>query len=123
MNYHNGYQFRCKVSNPVGTVYSEAATLTAMAAPAVTAQPQSRSAQRGETVSFTVKASGRELSYQWYYRKTPDGSWIRCGSEGATSRTLSVEVKSYHNGYQFRCRITNPVGKVYTDEVTLSVVS
>ena len=116
----NGYQYRCKVSNADGYSYTKNATLTVSKKPVVTEQPADAVALAGETVKFTVKADGA-TSYQWYYRKTADGSWNK--SSGATGASLSVEVKSYRDGYQYRCKLTNANGYVYSEAATLSLLS
>ncbi len=55
--------------------------------PTITTQPSSVTKSAGETAKFTVKASGA-TKYQWYYRKTSDGEWKKCGMSRATSATL-----------------------------------
>ncbi|MBR0355083.1 MAG: hypothetical protein IJK35_06900 [Oscillospiraceae bacterium] len=116
--YRSGYQYRCRVSNAAGAVYSEAATLTVAEKPKITAQPASRSVAAGKTVSFTVKAEGAE-SYQWYFRTSSTGAWTRCSN--GTAPTLTVEAKLYRSGYQYRCKVTNASGSVYSSTATLTV--
>ena len=118
----NGYQFRCKVTNPVGTAYSDAATLTVMAKPKFTAQPNDVHTAPGQTASFTVTASGEDLSYQWYFMSPSNYSWRKCSDESATTNTLNVAVKSYHDGYSFYCKVSNPAGSVNSREVELYLV-
>ena len=119
--YRDGYQYRCRVSNAAGYKYSSAATLTVLTRPAITTQPASRTAAAGTTVKFTVKASGGDLSYQWYYRTSPTGAWTKCTGAGAATATLSVEAKSYRSGYQYRCRVSNAAGYKYSSAATLTV--
>ncbi|MBR5343541.1 MAG: leucine-rich repeat protein [Oscillospiraceae bacterium] len=116
----NGYQYRCKVSNAAGYRYSSAATLTVMDKPSVTTQPKSLTAYVGTTAKFTVKASGAE-SYQWYYRTSSAGSWTKTSLTGNRTATLSVKATSGRNEYQYRCKITNAAGYVYTSAATLNV--
>lgn len=115
----NGYQYRCKVSNGYGTVYSSAATMTVRSAPSITSQPKSVSAAEGSSATFTVAATGGSLSYQWQFKK-PDGSWQNCSS--GTSKTLTVEAKGYRDGYRYRCKVSNSLGTVYSNSVKLTVV-
>ncbi|MGA2345426.1 MAG: hypothetical protein ABSF93_05435, partial [Candidatus Sulfotelmatobacter sp.] len=62
----NGSQFEVTVSNPGGSVPSNAATLSVNSKPLVTMQPASRSVTVGATATFTVVAAGTApLSYQW----------------------------------------------------------
>ncbi|MBR5343547.1 MAG: immunoglobulin domain-containing protein [Oscillospiraceae bacterium] len=118
--YRNGYQYRCRVSNPGGYKYSSAATLTVLTKPTITTQPTDQSGSAGTTVNFTVKADGAE-TYQWYYRTSSTGTWKKCTGTGAATATLTVEAKSYRNGYQYRCKVSNAVGYKYSSIVTLTV--
>src|SRR5213078_3680465 len=65
----NGATFDVVVSNSVGTVTSNAATLTVNAAavgPTITTQPVSQTVTAGQTATFTVVAAGTApLNYQW----------------------------------------------------------
>ena len=119
--YRDGYQYRCRVSNAAGYKYSSAATLTVVAKPTITTQPSSRTVSAGTTVKFTVKATGGNLKYQWYYRTSSTGSWQKCTGTGATTATLTVEAKSFRSGYQYRCRVSNAAGYKYSSTVTLTV--
>ncbi len=123
-SYRSGYQYRCKVSNAMGYKYSTAATLTVTAPvkPTISTQPKSQSAAVGSTVQFSVTAAGGGLSYQWYYRTGSDGEWKQSTGTGATTRTLSVEAKSYRDGYQYRCKVSNTAGYKYSSAATLTVV-
>ena len=72
------------------------------------------------TAKFTVKASNA-TSYQWYYRTSSSGSWQKTSLTGATTATLSVKAKSSRSGYQYRCKVSNSYGYVYSNTVTLKV--
>ena len=113
----NGYQYRCAVTNAVGTTYSNAATLSVT--PGVTAQPLSYTASEGATVKFTVEALGA-TSYQWQYRTSASGSWKNSGSTGNTTATLSVGATTARSGFQFRCKLKNSAGTVYSETATLT---
>ena len=117
-SYRNGYQYRCKVTNAAGAVYSDAATLTVLSKPTITAQPQDQTAAAGETVQFTVAAEGA-VSYQWQFKKPTDETWSNCSN--GTGATLSVEAKAYRNGYRYRCRVTNAAGTTVSEAATLTV--
>ncbi len=117
--YRNGYQYRCKVSNAVGSVTSASAALKIL--PVIDRQPEDVTAALGETAVFTVKASGLSLSYQWQFRKSETDAWTKCSGDSAATASLSVEARSYRSGYQYRCRITDTNGTVYTKAATLTV--
>ena len=117
----NGYQYRCAVKNAYGTTYTNTVSLTVMNKPTISTQPGSVTTALGNTAKFTVKASGDSLSYQWYFRKTSSDSWSACSTGGAKTSTLTVTAEAYRTGYQYRCKVSNPVGYVYTNAVTLTV--
>ena len=121
-SYRDGYRYRCAVSNAAGSVNSAAAVLSVAAAPAITKQPAAASAAIGETAVFTVQASGDGLSYQWQFRKNDTDSWTKCSGDSAVTASLSVEVKSYRNGYQYRCKVSNSVGSVTSEAAVLKAL-
>ena len=88
---------------------------------ATTAQPKSVSAAIGELVTFEVTALNAD-SYQWYYRISPKAEWTLIETD-ATSPVYSLTVEAGFNGYQYRCMLANKTEQVFTDEVTLTVVS
>ena len=118
----SGMKFRCKVTNAIGTVYSDAATLTVLRAPSITNQPKGVTTAPGLTVSFSVKASGDQLSYQWQFRPTSADGWSNCSASSARTEYFTVTAESYRNGYQYRCKVSNSVGTVISDIVTLTVI-
>ena len=114
----NGTQFTVLVSNTVGSVTSNAATLTVNAAPvapAITTQPTSQTVTAGQTATFNVAATGTApLSYQW--RKS--GVMI----SGATSATYTTPATtSSDSGAQFTVLVTNTAGNVTSSAATLTV--
>ncbi|MEN9573867.1 MAG: hypothetical protein RL514_1722 [Verrucomicrobiota bacterium] len=83
------------VSNFVGTATSSSATLTVVSqvAPSITAQPVSQTVFVGQTVSFTVTATGTApLAYQW--RK--DGTNLT-GATGATFALTGIQTNQAGN--------------------------
>ncbi len=119
---HDGYAYRCRVSAGAETQYSSAATLTVLAPLAVTKQPESVECVSGETAVFVVAASGGKgkISFQWYVRKTADGSWEAIS--GAAYESYSLTAKERHDGYQYRCKVSAGAEILYSDTVTLSVL-
>ena len=118
----NGYQYRCVITNASGTaVTSEAATLHVKTPLAITGQPADCTAAVGETVKFTVKATGDGLTYQWQF--SADGTtWKNSTMTGYKTATMSVPVTKARNGYQYRCVITDASGATVTsDAATLTV--
>ena len=124
----SGMKFRCKVSNANGTVTSNSATLTVTSdsKPTITTQPSSKTAAAGTTVTFTVGASGANLSYQWQYYNSSSGTWSNLTNSaytGLTSATMGVQATAGRDGLKYRCKVTNAAGSVYSDPATLTVVT
>lgn len=120
---HNGYQYRCKVTNSFGTAYSNIVTLTVISTykPTITTQPTNQKVNEGSKATFKVVATGAD-DYQWFYRKTSTSAWTAVSNNG-TSATYTLTTEARHNGYQYRCLVKNSAGGVYSKIVTLTVVS
>jgi hypothetical protein len=59
------------------------------------------------------------VSYQWQYKK-PGGSWTSVSKNGKAA-TYTLTAQERHNGYQYRCKVTNEVGATISSYVTLTV--
>ncbi len=89
--------------------------------PKITSNPSSKTASAGTTVTFTVGASGSNLSYQWQYRTGSSGSWENSPADGNKTKTLSIPATSWRNGYEYRCKVSNSSGTVYSNSASLTV--
>jgi hypothetical protein len=107
--------YAARVQNEVGMVLSDSAVLTVLMPPAIVAQPQSRIATNGATVTFTVGAIGTEpLGYQWYFGGTP-----LIGNTGTTLTLASVGLAQQGLYWAF---VTNGLGSTASAPATLTVV-
>ena len=95
--------------------------------PRITAHPQQlMDAVPGETLAFTIQASGTELlNYQWEI-KTRDGSggWQSCDVErftGANSSTLTIPSVQKSDEGIYRCIVSNSVGSQTSEPVNLNI--
>ena len=121
---HNGYQFRCVVSDGnSNSTESNAATLTIL--PKITSQPEDTTATAGSDITLKVSATGAgTLTYQWQYKAPNSSSWTNSNAASAKTTDYSFTVKAGHNGYQFRCVVTDSNNKQATSNaVTLTVLS
>ena len=88
----------------------------------VTKQPYNLAMKANATVYFRVEAEGDGLTYRWEYWNTQN--WANNSMASATSSELTFTAKSYHDGYKYRCLITDAYGnQVRTNEVTLYIVN
>jgi len=111
--------YTCEVSGDCGSVVSNPATVTVNTTPTITMQPVSAELVEGNDTSFTVEATGSDLSYQW--RK--DGSDLSETSNitGTNTKTLSIENIVLADAGDYTCYISNDCGNVTTDKAVLSV--
>ena len=78
--------------------------------PFIAVQPTDFYAAVGDTAVFAVEAEGEGLSYQWWYRTSPEGAWTAVKNNG-TAASYSLTVADRHNGYEYFCRVTDDEGK------------
>lgn len=116
----NGKQYRAVFTNSLGSVSSNAATLTVNTPPAVITQPGSLTVTAGQTASFTAAASGNPSpTVQW--QVSSDGGTTWANISGAISATYSFTTSASDNGKQFRAVFTNLAGTATTNAGTLTV--
>lgn len=120
---YNGMAFRCVVTNSAGSATSNAATLTVQInmAPVITTQPTSTQINtNGGSATFSVTASGEDLSYTWYSRAGSQFAW---GEMGAPYTTATIQLSdSRYYDRDFYCKVWNEYGSVDSDIVTLTSI-
>ena len=89
---------------------------TPTSAPVITTQPSSRNVTTGQTVTFTVVASGTApLTYQW----VRDG--VNVGNNAASYTTPATTISD--SGARFSVVVTNAVDHVHSNVANLTVTS
>ena len=93
--------------------------------PRITSHPeQLKDAVPGETLAFTIQASGTEpLNYQWEIRDE-SGGWQFCDVErfpGANTSTLTIPTVQKSNAGSCRCVVSNIVGSQTSEPVNLNI--
>lgn len=89
-----------------------------------TKQPENVTAAPGQTVTFSVEASGA-ASYQWIYHTSDpeDQLWYGSRDIEATKATYTLTATADMDGYIFMCVVTDDEGnEAYSDEATLTVI-
>ena len=74
----------------------------------ILSQPIDYTDLAGETATFTVRARGEELTYQWQYSK--GDKWRNSSAEGSDTVSLSIKITEARDGQQYRCVITDKYG-------------
>lgn len=119
-----GRRVYCVITDMYGnTVRSKTVTLDyVLIKPKITEQPESRTVKTGTKVTFRTAADGAR-SYQWSYRTSPKGTWIKIKDADGTAAEYTFTASGKQNGWQYRCSITNASGTVHTDTAKLTVVA
>ena len=118
----NGRSLYCVITDTNGnSVQTNTVTLTA--AVKITSQPAGVKAAVGATASFTVKATGVGLTYQWQSSGDNGKTWAISGFSTAKSATLNVPVTAARNGFKYRCVVTGSNGKKATSSAATLTVS
>ena len=116
--------YTAEISNSVGRVISQPAFIGILnstnpgpgtvTAPVVTAQPESKSADAGSTVTLSVEASGTgPITYRWIL----NGSYIA----GATNSNLTIPSLTPSNGGTYLVEVAGPGGTVLSRPATLVI--
>jgi len=104
---HDGYQYRCKVTNSNGFAVSKTAKLTVINVPTITTEPKNVTVAAGGSATFSLTATGSgTLSYKWQYSTDNGETWVNVSS-GGTSRTYTISsVAARHFGYLYHCVVS-----------------
>lgn len=102
--------------------------------PKIITQPNNQWIYYGESATFSIEASGENLTYQWQVNKNGVNDFENCtGSDkdyegndiiytGANKNTLTISSVYYAmNDWKYRCVVTNSAGSVESDSATLRV--
>lgn len=91
-----------------------------VAAPSITTQPSDAEVDNGATATFTVAASGANLSYQWKINRDDGSGWNDISGANAASYTTAT-VDANCDGYRYKCVVSNSGGDVESNAVTLNI--
>jgi formylglycine-generating enzyme required for sulfatase activity len=102
------------VSNAIGSVTGDDALLTVVIPPAITAQPAAATANQGASASFSVTATGTNLSYQWK----------RNGADlaGEAGVMLSLNNLQGTQAGSYTVAVSNSAGSVTSNAAVLTVL-
>lgn len=127
-NDQNEYLYRCLVSDDTYSgdkaIMSNAASLYVLddrifeikyvsetpTAPIITTQPLSQMLSVGDKATFTVEATGTDLTYQWQYKSSlPNSAWTNLtrndGTGFDTNTFTTTTLTESQDHYQYRCLV------------------
>ncbi len=92
-----------------------------MIAPGINTQPQSVCVVSGSNVTFSVEASSRDLSYQWFSGEPGNETLLVDGEEirGSTSDELTIKRAAIKSGYYVV--VSNAAGQIISVVATLTI--
>ncbi|MBL9142219.1 MAG: immunoglobulin domain-containing protein [Verrucomicrobiaceae bacterium] len=101
------------VSNTQGSATSKSATLTVVAAPAITTHPATQIVAPNSVATLSVTATGSGLTYQW----------LKNGNAliGATTSSLVMNTVNTSDNGQYAVIVSNAAGKVTSNAAVLTV--
>jgi hypothetical protein len=119
----NGQRLRVLVSNSAGSVLSQAQVLSvsaAVAAPAITLQPQDQQVAAGQVVTFSTTASGTPTpTLQWQLSTDGGSTWANI--VGATAGTYAFTAAAGDDGRRLRVVATNSSSSATSRAAVLAV--
>jgi hypothetical protein len=128
-NTYNGYQYRCLVSGScTAGLTSTTVTLTVNSAPSISSQPSNSTVCSGNATSFSVTATGTNLTYQWQKKIVGGASFTNISNGGiysnATTSTLNISsgVTTSEDGVQYQCIVSGTCSpSVTSNAATITV--
>ena len=111
---HDG-AYVVEVSNLVGSIDSTPVVVEVLEPPSIVTQARSQTVASGSSVTLDATASGAvPWSFQWFKNGQPIA--------GATNPSLRFSITKATDSGDYRMRVTNPVGSVSTEVITLRVL-
>lgn len=105
--------YKVKVSNSAGEVYSSVAKITLLTAPIITVHPVSASKKSGDLVSLGVTATGT-VAYQWYKNSIP--------ISGETKSNYQFKM-TLDKADSYQVKVTNENGATYSNIAKILLIT
>ena len=87
----------------------------------ITQQPKAVTVKSGEKATFSIKASGDGLTYQWYYKKVGSSTWTKWN--GQTKASVTATAKDSWAGRSVRCTVKDSYGKTVNSSAAKITIS
>lgn len=126
-NYEDSYTYQVIASKKISPVTSNAVlTVKSLEAPSISRNPSDKAVYEGDPASFTVGASGTELTYKWQVDTGSGFEDISDGGvySGATTSDLDIiNATLGMNGYKYRVVINGKVPPAATSNGAVLTVN
>lgn len=99
---------------------SQTPDVPVVTAPSITTQPGNATVKAGETATFTIAASGTDLTYQWQIDRNDGNGWVNIDGATAVSYTTST-VDISCNGFKYQCVVSNSAGTDTSNTAVLTI--
>jgi uncharacterized delta-60 repeat protein len=119
--------YSVRITGPGGTLTSPDTPIDVgpvVAPPVLTASPSDLTRDFGGSVTFTAAAKGAlPLSFQWFHFDTPLSNGVSGGVTiaGATGPSLTISGLTFAQAGDYRVRVSNTDGTVFTEFARLTV--
>ena len=115
---YDNIEVRCIVKDEAGnTCTSDVRKANVFA---ITKQPELVIAELGERVTFSVEGIGKNLTYQWYYRRL-EGGWNKVTTAGHNTASLTVTAQVRNNASQYRCYVYDGLGNLIKSQAAMLI--
>ncbi len=113
--------YTCEISGNCTTVTSSISSVDVRTSPAIIYHPANYNVLGGGNASFTVTASGDNLTWQWYFNNNPlaDGGTI----SGAQSSQLQITGATAANVGSYYAVVTGSCGSITSNPANLNLLS
>ena len=99
---------------------SQTPDVPVVTAPSITTQPGNATVKAGETATFTIAASGTDLTYLWQIDRNDGNGWVNIdGATAAIYTTSTVDISC--NGFKYQCVVSNSAGTDTSNTAVLTV--
>lgn len=92
-------------------------------APVITSQPEDVTVKAGETATFTVEATGTDLTYQWKIDTEGNNDFVNISGTTGKGASYTTDIRNMkNNGTRYKCIVSNAAGSVESRIATLTVI-
>ena len=109
-----------KANHTIEVTFKQESQTPDVTAPSITTQPGNATVKAGETATFTIAASGTDLTYLWQIDRNDGNGWVNIDGATATSYTTST-VDISCNGFKYQCVVSNSAGTDTSNTAVLTV--